>query len=108
MWVNPVGALVEGLERDLRTYGFLPVGQGQIRERVSGSGARLARTSNLEIIAQGTLRSVSGRAITAILVAHGCQSNGRHSSGVKTGADVGWCTSSQGLRRRFGEVVTSL
>src|SRR6516225_3788382 len=46
MWVNPVGALVEGLERDLRTYGFLPVGQGQIRERVSGSGARLARTSN--------------------------------------------------------------
>src|SRR6516165_9380201 len=41
MWVNPVGALVEGLERDLRTYGFLPVGQGQIRERVSGSGARL-------------------------------------------------------------------
>jgi RNA 3'-terminal phosphate cyclase (ATP) len=59
------------LEVELARFGFLPVGQGEITARVSGLGTQAsAHLKPVEIIARGSLRSVSGRAIAANLPSH--------------------------------------
>jgi RNA 3'-terminal phosphate cyclase (ATP) len=59
------------LEVELARFGFLPVGRGEITARVSGLGSQAsAHLKPVEIIARGSLRSVSGRAIAAKLPSH--------------------------------------
>jgi RNA 3'-terminal phosphate cyclase (ATP) len=59
------------LELSVSTFGFLPVGQGEITGRVSGLGRRAGtHLRSVEIIARGALRSVWGRAIAANLPSH--------------------------------------
>jgi RNA 3'-terminal phosphate cyclase (ATP) len=71
VWGPFLARMGASLELGLNTFGFLPVGQGEITGRVWGLGRQAGtHLRPVEIIARGALRSVWGRAIAANLPSH--------------------------------------
>jgi RNA 3'-terminal phosphate cyclase (ATP) len=68
VWLPMVGRMGVAAELELVDWGFYPVGQGEIRARVRGRGARAL--APLEARRKGALEGVRGRAVAANLPAH--------------------------------------
>jgi RNA 3'-terminal phosphate cyclase (ATP) len=71
VWRPFLARIGVSLELGLSSFGFLPVGQGEITGRVAGLGSQAGTHFRpVEIIARGPLRSVWGRAVAANLPSH--------------------------------------
>jgi RNA 3'-terminal phosphate cyclase (ATP) len=91
-----IGVLIELC---LNTFGFLPVGQGEITAHVSGLGSQAAaHLKPLEITARGALCSVSGRAITANLPSRISQRTAARATTLLSSSAPATCIRAQTVR----------